>query len=343
LDTASKQLTEIDSPYTEISQVRCGSGYAAFIGGSPAEPESVIGLDTTTNSLQTLRASSEVDVDPGFVSRPEAISFPTSHGREAYALYYPPTNKNFAAPADELPPLRLLSHGGPTSATESSLNLGIQYWTSRGFAVLDVNYGGSSGYGREYRQRLNGQWGLVDVEDCCNGALYLAQRGLADRNRLTIRGGSAGGYTTLACLVFRNEVFRAGASYFGLADLERFVADTHKFESRYLSSLVGPYPEEKGIYFQRSPIHFVENLACPIILFQGDEDRIVPPSQSEMMFEAARSRGLPTAYLLFRGEQHGFRKSEDIKRSLEAELFFYSRIFGFEPADPIEPISIENL
>jgi dipeptidyl aminopeptidase/acylaminoacyl peptidase len=209
--------------------------------------------------------------------------------------------------------------------------------------VLDVNYGGSSGYGREYRQRLNGQWGIVDVDDCCNAALHVVESGLADRKRLGIKGGSAGGYTTFACMTFRRDVFGVGAGYFGVSDLTTFATDTHKFESRYLSTLVGPYPERRDLYYQRSPIHFTDNLSCPLILFQGDEDEIVPPSQSQMMFEAVRAKGLPTAYLLFKGEQHGFRKAESVKSALEAELYFYSTIFKFEPADTLQPIRIENL
>jgi dipeptidyl aminopeptidase/acylaminoacyl peptidase len=237
----------------------------------------------------------------------------------------------------------VISHGGPTSAAQTTLRLSVQYWTSRGFAVLDVNYGGSTGYGRAYRQRLNGNWGVVDVDDCCNGALFLAQEGHVDRNRLAIRGGSAGGYTTLACLTFRNDVFKAGASHYGLSELVRFATDTHKFESRYLQSMIGPFPERRDLYAQRSPINSIQNLACPLILFQGDEDKVVPPSQSQLMFEAARAKGLPVAYLLFRGEQHGFRRAENIKRSLEAELYFYSRVFRFQLAEPIEPVVIENM
>ena len=237
----------------------------------------------------------------------------------------------------------VISHGGPTSASGTTLRYTVQYWTSRGFAILDVNYGGSTGYGREYRQRLNGNWGVVDVDDCCNGALYLVEKGLADEKRLAIHGGSAGGYTTLACLTFRNDVFKAGASHYGLSELEVFVKDTHKFESRYLYSLIGPFPERKDLYFKRSPINFTKNLSCPIILFQGDEDKVVPPSQSQMMFEAVRTKELPVAYLIFKGEQHGLRKAENIKRSLEAELYFYSKIFHFDLSDPIEPVGIENL
>ncbi|MCK4858483.1 MAG: S9 family peptidase, partial [candidate division Zixibacteria bacterium] len=218
----------------------------------------------------------------------------------------------------------------------------IQYWTSRGIAVLDVNYGGSTGYGRAFRQRLNGQWGIVDVDDCINAARYLVDRGEVDDNRLAIAGGSAGGYTTLCALAFR-DVFSAGASYFGVADLESLARDTHKFESRYLDNLIGPYPEQRDLYVERSPIHHVDLLSCPLILFQGLEDKVVPPDQAEKMFEAVRAKGLPVSYLPFEGEQHGFRKAENIKRALDAEQYFYSKIYGFELADPVEPVSIDNL
>jgi dipeptidyl aminopeptidase/acylaminoacyl peptidase len=236
----------------------------------------------------------------------------------------------------------VISHGGPTGTTGTELRYSIQYWTSRGFAVLDVNYGGSTGYGREYRQRLNGNWGIVDVDDCCNGALYLVREGLADENRLAIRGESAGGYTTLGCLAFRN-VFKAGASHFGISDLEALAKDTHKFESRYLDSLIGPYPERQDLYYGRSPINFVHNFNCPLILFQGDEDQVVPPDQSRLMFEAVRAKGIPVAYVLFAGEQHGFLKAESIRRALEGELYFYSKIFNFDLAEEVEPVPIENL
>jgi dipeptidyl aminopeptidase/acylaminoacyl peptidase len=293
--------------------------------------------------MERVREAFELTVDRGYISIPEAITFPTEDEQEAHGIYYPPANKDFVAPPGELPPLLVISHGGPTAATGTTLRYTIQFWTSRGFAVLDVNYGGSTGYGRAYRQRLNGNWGIVDVADCCNGALYLAAKGLADRNRLAIRGGSAGGYTTLACLTFRPGVFKAGASHYGLSELEVFARDTHKFESRYLNSLVGPYPARKDLYLERSPINFIHQMTAPLIMFQGAEDKIVPPSQSEMMLDALKKKGLPVAYLLFPGEQHGFRRSENIRRSLEAELYFYSRIFGFTPAETIEPVQIENL
>jgi len=342
LDSASGKLTPIASPYTEIDFLRCGDGMAAFIGGSSILPSTVVSMDFDGDQVHPVKAAFEVTIDEGYISVPQEISFPTAGGGQAHALYYAPKNKDFAAPSAERPPLIVMSHGGPTSSAMTSLRYAIQYWTSRGFAVADVNYGGSTGYGREYRRRLNGQWGVVDVNDCCNAALFLAERGLADRDRLAIKGGSAGGYTTFACLTFRNDVFSAGAGHFGVADLETFLKDTHKFESRYGNTLIGPYPERKDLYFARSPINFTENLKCPLILFQGDEDKIVPPSQSQMMFDAVRLKGLPTAYLLFHGEQHGFRKAESLKRAFEAELFFYSKVFKFELAEFIEPVAIEN-
>ena len=232
-------------------------------------------------------------------------------------------------------------HGGPTAAASSTLDLRTQFWTSRGFAVLDVNYGGSTGYGTAYRRRLNGRWGVVDVEDCVNGARFLAERGDVDGGRMAIRGGSAGGFTTLSALTF-HDVFRAGASLYGVSDLEALTRDTHKFESRYLDTLIGPYPERRDLYLERSPIHHVDRLSTPLILFQGLEDRVVPPNQSEMMRAALREKGVPVAYLPFEDEQHGFRRAENIKRTLDAELYFYSRVFGFDLADPVEPVDIEN-
>src|SRR5207249_3940962 len=277
-----------------------------------------------------------------YLADPRAIEFPTEGGLTAHGYFYPPQNRDYVAPADQKPPLLVISHGGPTSASSTSLRYATQYWTSRGIAVLDVNYGGSSGYGRAYRERLNGQWGIVDVDDCVNGARYLVERGEVDGNRLAIRGGSAGGYTTLCALTFR-DAFKAGASHYGISDLEALAKDTHKFESRYLDRLVGPYPARQDLYFQRSPIHFTERLNSPLIIFQGLEDEVVPPSQAEAMFEAVRAKGLPVAYVPFPGEQHGFRRAENIKRALDGELYFYSKIFGFDLADPLEPVPIENL
>ena len=329
LDTKTKQLQVIDSPYTSISSLQVKAGQAVFIGGSPTQATSVVKLDLNSGKTDILRRASELKLDSGYLSIPEAIAFPTENNLTAYGWFYPPTNKDYNVPQNSLPPLLVKSHGGPTASASATLNLRIQYWTSRGFAYVDVNYGGSTGYGREYRQRLDKQWGIVDVDDCVNAAKYLAEQGKVDGEKLAIAGSSAGGYTTLAALTFR-DVFKAGASYYGVSDLEVLAKDTHKFESRYLDRLIGSYPEEKEIYIERSPIHFIERLSCPIIFFQGLEDKVVPPNQAEMMFEALKAKGLPVAYVPFPEEQHGFRSAANIKRALDEELGFYSRIFGFE-------------
>ena len=342
LDITTRKLDPIETPYTSISNLQVLPGGVLFNASSSRESASIVRLDLATRQFEVISRSSEIKIDPGYLSTPQAIEFPTEGGLNAHAFFYPPQNRDYTAPAEDLPPLVVISHGGPTSATSTALDLEIQYWTSRGIAVLDVNYGGSSGYGRAYRQRLNGQWGLVDVDDCVNGAQYLAEQGCVDANRLAIRGGSAGGYTTLSALTFR-DVFKAGASYYGISDLEAMTTDTHKFESRYLDSLIGPYPEERDRYRERSPIHFTDRLSCPLILFQGLEDKVVPPNQAEMMVDALRTKGLPVAYVPFEGEQHGFRRSENIQRSLEAELYFYGKVFGFVPADTVAPVMIENL
>ena len=342
LDTATRALNMIELHFTAISQVRVAGDCVVFIGASATETTSIVSLDLATDKPEVLRRARESAVDAGYLAAPRAIEFPTEQGLTAYGIFYPPRNRDYAAAMNEKPPLIVMSHGGPTSSSSASLKYSIQYWTSRGIAVLDVNYGGSSGYGRAYRERLNGQWGIVDVDDCVNGARYLVEAGAVDGNRLAIRGGSAGGYTTLCALTFR-DAFKAGASHYGISDLEALAKDTHKFESRYLDGLIGPYPERRDLYVERSPIHFTDRLACPMILFQGLEDKVVPPKQAEEMFEAVRAKGLPVAYLTFEGEQHGFRKAENIKRVLEAELYFYSKVFNFELADPIEPVKIENL
>ena len=342
LDTVTRRFDRIETPYTSISNLQATPGGVLFHASSSTESTSIVRLDFAAMQFEVLCRSSEVEIDAGYFSIPQAIEFPTEAGLSAHAFFYPPQNRDYIAPADDLPPLLVISHGGPTSATSTAIDLEIQYWTSRGIAVLDVNYGGSSGYGRAYRQRLNGQWGLVDVDDCVNGAQYLAEHGYVDANRLAIRGGSAGGYTTLSALTFR-DVFKAGASYYGISDLEAMTRDTHKFESRYLDSLIGPYPEERDRYRERSPIHFTDRLSCPLILFQGLEDEVVPPNQAEKMVEALRAKGLPVAYVPFEGEQHGFRRSENIRRSLEAELYFYAQVFSFVPADSVEPVAIDNL
>jgi dipeptidyl aminopeptidase/acylaminoacyl peptidase len=342
LNTQTGELEKIKTPYTSISFLQASSGQAVFLGGSPTEFNSVIRLDLSTQKLKVLRRSSKATVDTDYLSMPQTVDFPTEQGLTAHAFFYLPKNCNYAAPPNERPPLLVMSHGGPTGATSSILNLMIQYWTSRGIAVVDVNYGGSTGYGREYRHRLQGQWGIVDLNDCVNSVRYLVARGEVDPNRLAIRGGSAGGYTTLCALTFR-DIFKAGASYFGLSDLEIFVKDTHKFESHYLDWLIGSYTEHRDLYRERSPINSIERLSCPVIFFQGLDDKIVPPNQAEMMFKALREKGLPVAYISFEGEQHGFRCAQNIKRALDSELYFYSKIFGFDLADPVESVPIENL
>jgi dipeptidyl aminopeptidase/acylaminoacyl peptidase len=333
-----------DLPFTAYGKrIRSSGNTLVFIAASPTQAASVIRLDVSTGIPRVLGRSLEEPPDAGYISRPRSIAFPSEGGKAtAYAIYYPPANADFTGPAGELPPLIVESHGGPTAMTQAQLNLDILYWTSRGFAVVDVNYGGSSGYGRPYRERLKGQWGIVDTEDCISAARYLASIGDVDGRRLAIRGGSAGGYTTLCALVFHDD-FAAGASYYGVADCEALATDTHKFESHYLDGLIGPYPEARDVYYARSPIHFADRLSCPVILFQGLEDRVVPPSQAEMMVAALRAKKLPVAYLAFEGEQHGFRKAETIQRTLEAELYFYSRVFRFPLAEKIEPVEIDNL
>ena len=342
LDPDTGALREIATPFREIKELRVGKDFAVFLGGSDTEARSVVKLDLHTGRSEILRRGSALKVDAGYLSSAQAIEFPTSGGRSAHAFFYPARNRDFTGPKGDQPPLIVLSHGGPTSQATATFNPSIQFWTSRGIGVVDVNYGGSSGYGRDYRRQLNGNWGIVDIDDCVNAARYLVARGLADEQRLAIRGGSAGGYTTLGALAFRN-VFKAGASYYGVGDLEVLARDTHKFESRYLDSLIGPYPAQKALYEARSPIHFTENISSALILFQGLEDKVVPPNQAQMMFDAAKKKGLPVAYLAFEGEQHGFRAAATIRRSLEAELYFYGRVFGFTPADAIEPVVIENL
>ncbi len=344
IDTSTGRLTHLDIPYSEMGrgELRTSGQRVVFSAGAPDKPISIMSLDVATGEVETLRRAHQLEVDQAYLSRPEAVEFETAAGRSAHAFYYPPRNPEFDAPGAERPPLLVKSHGGPTAAASTGLDLSIQFWTSRGFGVVDVNYGGSTGYGTEYRRRLNGAWGIVDVEDCVNAARFLGERGDVDGDRLAIDGGSAGGYTTLAALTF-HDAFKAGASHYGVSDLEALAKETHKFESRYLDSLVGPYPERQDLYVERSPINHTHLLSCPLLLLQGLEDKIVPPNQAEMMFEAVKAKGLATAYVPFEGEQHGFRRSENIKRALEAELYFYSKVFGFDLAEPVEPVDIENL
>ncbi|WP_454063459.1 prolyl oligopeptidase family serine peptidase [Candidatus Nitrospira salsa] len=341
LDTELHTLTSFDLPYTDIEGIQVKGNGVYCTASSPTEPTAFIRIDLITKKSEILHRSFNAPVHQDYLSTPEAIEYPTDDGEHAHAFFYPPQNRDFRPPSDERPPLIVKSHGGPTGSCGQSFNLMIQYWTSRGFAVLDVNYGGSTGYGRSYRERLHGQWGIVDVTDCINGVQFLIHRGNVDARRVAITGGSAGGYTTLCALTFHN-IFMGGSSYYGVSDLEALVRDTHKFESRYLDRLIGPYPIQKELYRQRSPIHFANQLSCPIILFQGLEDKVVPPNQAERMVEALKEKGLPVAYVAFEGEQHGFRSAKNIKHVLDAELYFYSRIFSFSPADPLTPIQIFN-
>ena len=342
IDTTTGTLTTVPTPFTDIGTLHVAPQHIAFTAGSPTMPMSLMRHDLTDSSATRLRSSSEAVLEDGCVSRPQSIEFPTENGLTAHAFYYPATNAGFAAPDDEKPPLIVISHGGPTSAANTSLDLRKQFWTSRGFAVLDVNYGGSSGFGTAYRRRLNDNWGVVDVDDCINGANYLVAQGLADADRLIIRGSSAGGFTTLLALTTR-DAFSAGASYYGISSLDGLMRDTHKFESRYLDTLVGRFPEHESRYRECSPINHIDSLSAPMIVLQGLDDEIVPPNQAELMVNALREKGLPVAYLTFEGEQHGFRQAANIRRALEAELYFYSRVFGFALADDIEPVQIDNL
>ena len=343
LDPGAARLRDLELPYTSFGFPSLSSrGTAvAFAAASPATETAVVLLDVASGALEEVRSASEESIGPAYVSAPRAIEFPTSGGETAHGFYYPPTNPDCEAPAGELPPLIVQSHGGPTSHATPYLDREYLFWTSRGIGVVDVNYRGSSGYGRPYRQRLLGGWGVVDTDDCIAAARHLAKTGEVDGERLAIRGGSAGGYATLCALVFHDD-FATGASYYGVADTETLATDTHKFESRYLDGLIGPYPEQKYLYHERSPIHFVERLRAPVILFQGLDDEVVPPSQAETMVAALKQNGVPHAYLAFAGEAHGFRRSETEIRCLEAELYFYGRILGFEPADELEPVEISE-
>ncbi len=344
LDTRTARLTPIGAPYTEMSRgdIRARAGRVVFEAASASLPNALVSLDADGGAIEVLRRSGAAEVDAGYLSPPEAVEFETAGGATARAFYYAPRNADFIAPEGEAPPLIVVSHGGPTGAASTAFDLSYQFWTSRGVAVADVNYGGSTGYGTAYRRRLNGNWGIVDVDDCVNAALHLARAGKADAARLIARGGSAGGYTTLAALAFR-DAFAVGASYYGVSDLSALARDTHKFESRYLDSLIGPYPARRDLYDERSPLRHADGLSCPIILFQGLEDKVVPPPQSEMMADALRRKGIPMAYIAFEGEQHGFRKSENIIRALESELYFYARVLGFKPADELPAVDIEGL
>ncbi|XP_070579119.1 dipeptidyl peptidase family member 6-like [Ptychodera flava] len=343
-DLTSKESTKLETGFTSHDHL-CYSydGYIYCRAGSPVKFKCIIRVNAKTGKTDILRESRSSDIDEGYLSVAEPITFPTADNDVAHAYFYPPKNKDFKAPEGSLPPLLVQIHGGPTAACSPDLNLNHQYFTSRGFALLDVNYRGSTGYGTKYRNKLRGNWGVHDIEDSCHGALYLANEAKkVDPKRLAISGGSAGGYTTLACLTFK-DVFKAGVSHYGVGNLEALATDTHKFESRYLDTIIGKYPEEKHVYIDRSPVHFADKLNASVAFFQGEDDKVVLPNQAEEMFSLVKAKGLPTAYVLFPGEGHGFRKSENIQASMDGEFYFYSKVFSFEPAETPYEMDIINL
>ena len=331
---------KIQNDYSSISDVSVLNDVIYFIGSSPVVPAELVSISLAENTINTLRQSREATIDASFISEAEFIEFDTTENAKSFALFYPPKHAHSQGAPDEKPPLLVMSHGGPTSATSTSYNLAIQYWTSRGIAVVDVNYRGSSGFGRAYRNALRNQWGVFDTADCIAAARFLEQRGDVDGSRMAIRGGSAGGYTTLCALTF-HDVFQAGASYYGVADAEILATETHKFESRYLDQLMGPYPAARDVYVSRSPIHYADQIRAAVIVFQGLEDQIVPPAQAELMVDGLVQNKLPHVYMTFRGEQHGFRQAANIIKTLESELSFYGQILGFSPPG-ISPIEIVN-
>ena len=343
LEPGATGLRPVATGCTAIRELKVGADFIAFIGGSSGCPEALLRLDLESGRTTILRASGQAaDVDDADVARAEPIVFGGTDGRPTHAFFYAPANRRHTGPTGERPPLLVINHGGPTGATHPTLRGALQFWTQRGFAVVDVNYGGSTGFGRAYRERLDGRWGVVDVEDSIAAARFLIGRGDVDPRRIAIRGSSAGGYTTLAALTF-HDFFAAGTSLYGIGDLEALARDTHKFESRYLDRLVGPYPAARALYRERSPIHHTDRLSSALLLLQGAEDRVVPLAQAEAMHAAVRAKGLPVACIVFEHEQHGFRRGENIRRALEVELYFYGRVFGFTPADTLVPIEIENL
>lgn len=344
LDTKAKTLTNLNCKYDHFTYIRVyldkeGNEYVIGEMSSTTDPSQICSYDIKKQSIAHIhRKSMATLLEPEYLSIGEEVIFPTTNGKSAYCYYYAPKNPKFKG--DGLPPLRVLSHGGPTGSTDNSYSRAIQYWTTRGFAVADVNYGGSTGYGREYRNRLQLSWGIVDVDDCCNAALYLADQGLVDRSKLAIEGGSAGGFTTLASLAFR-KVFQAGCCRYGISDITLLAKETHKFESRYPDRLIGEYPKDKAVYEERSPLFKADEIECPVIFFQGSEDKVVPPSQAEVMVNALKQKNVPVAYVLYQGEAHGFKRAENIKRTMELEQWFYGQIFGF-PVEGIEGVEIYN-
>jgi dipeptidyl aminopeptidase/acylaminoacyl peptidase len=341
LDPEKKTLSEIELPFTVIKQVCVAGKSVYFFGASPTLALSLIQMELSSKKWKVLKQSVGVQLEEDWVSVPTPITIQTRHHDTSYGFYYPPKNPNFCAPKGEAAPVILKCHGGPTGHVQPMLSLEIAFWTSRGFGFFDVNYSGSSGYGKAYRERLKGTWGVREVEDCIDGSNTLVKLGFADPKRLLIRGGSAGGYTALCALAFHNQ-FAAATSYYGVSDLELLVKDTHKFEKYYLTGLIGPYPEQKELYHERSPIYHVDGIKKPLLLLQGDKDPVVPLNQSVDIYEKLKKRNVPVALKVFEGEQHGFKGAEAIKRALEIELFFYAQILGIKLPERIEPIPIEN-
>ena len=341
IDVETGELHQVELLYTALHNVQASGRTVALFAGSATLAERVLTIDLATGAQRVVRVANQAHVDSGYLSIPKPVEFPTEGGLTAHAFFYPPKNRDYEAAPGDKPPLVVHCHGGPTGSAGQTYAFEYQYWTSRGFAIVDVNHGGSAGYGRAYRERLNGNWGVVDVDDCINAARHLVDEGLVDPQRVSITGGSAGGYTTLLSLTKR-DFYNAGASHFGIGDLERFIKETHKFESRYCDRIIGPYPERADLYRDRSAVNFADNLGCPVILFQGLEDKIVPPSQAEEFVAVCEKNKLPYAYVAFETEQHGFRQEKNIKRSIEGEMYFLAQVFGFETADEIEPVKIEN-
>lgn len=342
LDLDTGKLEAFDLPFNAFGSLAAHNGRVYLTAARVDAPSELVELDAETGRFETLATTGERPFPASYVSHPQALEFPTDHGRTAYAYYYAPAHPDREGEPGSRPPLIVDVHGGPTAAAVPAYSIALHFWTSRGFAVLDVNYGGSTGYGRAFRERLYGQWGVVDLRDTINAARYAVERGLADPHRLIIHGGSAGGFVVLAALAF-DDTFSAGASYYGISNLETLAVETHKFESRYMDKLVGPYPEARDVYIQRSPIHHLDGFTKPLITLQGLDDQVVPPNQSERIYAALRAKGVPVAIVTFEGEGHGFRKSESRIRALEAELDFYGRVLGFEPADELTPVPIANL
>ena len=341
IDPKKKALQTLEFPYTSYQNLHVFKNTLFFQAASPTESSALIAYDLTKNRRQKIRSSISFSIDPDYLSLPQHLTFLSEKKEKAFAFFTPPKNKEFIGPSHKQPPLIVKSHGGPTAHVNSSLNLETQFFTSRGFAVLEVNYGGSSGYGRQYRERLKNNWGIVDVLDCIHGANYLVQQKMVDPKKIAIKGRSAGGYTALCGLAFHT-TFRLGVCYYGVSDLEALAKKTHKFESHYLESLIGPYPKEKKKYEQRSPLNHLNTLSAPLLLLQGEEDPIVPPSQSEMIYFGLKNHKSPVAYLLFKKEAHGFRNAQTLIQALHAELYFYSRFFEFPLSEPIPPIPIHS-